>query len=254
MKSQTLQELRHLFNLWPRSRILPELHEDALQEAAIAWYALNGSPPPDDGWREVARQLLALAPGDPVVTGAMAGPEAPRYGNALLCALRFLDRERARMRRHPEIPLAKGAALYDQQTVAEALRYLCDLRHPIKDQKRPWHEVDERIDLEWNECGQPPYRVDEGSSEAMGNPDFLPDPGPAARGEISYRAFCREVLRRTPLTPRQHAALVLRFRGYTQEEIAEELDISQPAVSRLLSKARRKIRKYKDFWDQSEEE
>ena len=49
------------------------------------------------------------------------------------------------------------------------------------------------------------------------------------------------------LTARQRQAIQLVMEGYTECEIAEEMGVSQPAVFKLVAKARFALRK--DFWE-----
>lgn len=46
------------------------------------------------------------------------------------------------------------------------------------------------------------------------------------------------------LTPRQKEALAWRLEGHTQQEIADRLTVSQPAVSCLLFRAKSRVARY----------
>ena len=82
-----------------------------------------------------------------------------------------------------------------------------------------------------------PWFEQQGNSQTFRH-ETIPDPD-AGVGFLESQIFSDEGL--SCLEPKLRIAFLLSYLGYTQKESAEILGVSQPQVSRYLSKARRKL-------------
>lgn len=61
------------------------------------------------------------------------------------------------------------------------------------------------------------------------------------REQLDLKLVLHDALQQ--LTPKQRTVIELTAQGYTEQEIAQQLHISQPAVHHLLTKAQARLRK-----------
>lgn len=66
--------------------------------------------------------------------------------------------------------------------------------------------------------------------------DYLPSPAAGSWTDEEYRDCAVEIAKGAELTERQTIILTLRLRGYTQEEIAARIGLSEARISQILTK------------------